>query len=146
MLCFRNGTRWIMNLSDRGAKAEGGSKTLRDHMMEQNMLSEIAENSNPIQETESRRENANESAAIEGQRNFTNQESQPTGEQNRTMPRTTGLSTTEECNGQSEIHLILFNKAMEAVYNEIYDDRWDLNKRQWSKKRGMFQQQKNKRS
>ena len=99
MLCFRNGTRWIMNLSDRGAKAEGGSKTLRDHMMEQNMLSEIAENSNPLQETESRRENANESTAIEGQRNFTNQESQPTGEQNRTMPRTTGLSTTEECNG-----------------------------------------------
>ena len=28
---------------------------------------------------------------------------------------------------------------MEAVYDEIYDDRWDLNKRQWSKKRGMFQ-------
>ena len=35
---------------------------------------------------------------------------------------------------------------MEAVYNEICDDRWDLNKRQWSKKRGMFQQLKNKRS
>ena len=32
------------------------------------------------------------------------------------------------------------------VYNEIYDDRWDLNKRQWSKKRAMFQQLKNKRS
>ena len=47
--------------------------------------------------------------------------------------------------GAAEIHLILFNKAME-VYNEIYDDRSDLNKRQWSKKRGMFQQLKNKRS
>ena len=32
------------------------------------------------------------------------------------------------------------------VYNDIYDDRWDLNKRQWSKKkkRGTFQQLKNK--
>ena len=44
------------------------------------MLSEIAENSNPIQENESRRKNANESTAIEGERNFTNQESQPKGE------------------------------------------------------------------
>ena len=41
MLCFRNGTRWAMNLSDRVAKAERGSKTLRDHMKEQHMLSEI---------------------------------------------------------------------------------------------------------
>ena len=55
-------------------------------MKEQHMLSEIAENSNPVQESESRRKNANESTAIEGERNFTNQESQPTGEQNRTMP------------------------------------------------------------
>ena len=86
MLCFRNGTRWAMNLSDRVAKAERGSKTLRDHMKEQHVLSEIAENSNPIQESESGRKNANESTAIEGERNFTNQESQPTGEQNRTMP------------------------------------------------------------
>ena len=86
MLCFRNGTRWAMNLSDRVAKAERGSKTLRDHMKEQYMLSEIAENSNPVQESESRRKNANESTAIEGERNFTNQKSQPTGEQNRTMP------------------------------------------------------------
>ena len=99
MLCFRNGTRWAMNLSDRVAKAKGSSKTLRDHMKEQHILSEIAENSHPIQESESGRENASESTAIEGQRNFTNQESQHTGEQNRTMPRTTGLSTTEECNG-----------------------------------------------
>ena len=88
-----------MNLSNRVAKAEGGSKTLRDHMKEQHILSEIAENSNPIQGSESERENADESTAFEGQRNFTNQESQPTGEQNRTMTRTTGLSTTEECNG-----------------------------------------------
>ena len=51
MLCFRNGTRWAMNLSDRVAKAERGSKTPRDHMKEQHMLSEIAENSNPIQES-----------------------------------------------------------------------------------------------
>ena len=43
MLCFRNGTRWAMNLSDRVAKAERGSKTLRDHMKEQHMLSKIAE-------------------------------------------------------------------------------------------------------
>ena len=100
MLCFRNGTRWAMNLSDRVAKAERGTKTLRDHMKEQHMLSEIAENSNPIQESESGRENANESTAFEGERNFTNQESQPTGQQNRTvyMPRTTRLSTTEEYN------------------------------------------------
>ena len=50
------------------------------------MLSEIAENSNLLQESESGRKNANESTAIEGERNFTNQESQPKGEQNRTMP------------------------------------------------------------
>ena len=68
-------------------------------MKEQHILSEIAENSRPIQESESGRENASESTAIEGQRNFTNQESQHTGEQIRTMPRTTGLSTTEEFNG-----------------------------------------------
>ena len=37
-----------MNLSDRVAKAERGSKTMRDHMKEQHMLSEISENSNPI--------------------------------------------------------------------------------------------------
>ena len=109
------------------------------------MLSEVAENTSPIQESESGRGNANESTAIEGERNFTNQESQPTGKQSRTMPRTTGLSTTEEYDGLSEIHLILFSKAVE-VYNDIYDDRWDLNKRQWSKKRGTFQQLKNKRS
>ena len=90
---------FVENLSDRVAKAERGSKTLRDDMKEQHMLSEIAENSNPIQESESGRENANESTAIEGERNFTNQESQPTGEQNRTMPGTTRLSTTEEYNG-----------------------------------------------
>ena len=90
---------FVENLSDRVAKAERGSKTLRDHMKEQHMLSEIAENSNPIQESESGRKNANESTAIEGERNFTNQESQPTGEQNRTMPRTTRLSMTEEYNG-----------------------------------------------
>ena len=90
---------FAQNLSDRVAKAERVSKTLRDHMKEQHMLSEIAENSNPIQEIESGRENANESTAIEDERNFTNQDSQPTGEQNRTMPRTTRLSTTEEYNG-----------------------------------------------
>ena len=101
------------------------------------MLSEVAENSNPIQESESGRKNANESTAIEGQRNFTNQESQPTERQNRTVPRTTGLSTTEEYDGLSEIHLILFSKSME-VYNDIYDDRWDLNKRQWSKSEERF--------
>ena len=38
-------------------------------MKEQHMLSEVAENSNPIQESESGREKANESTAIEGQRN-----------------------------------------------------------------------------
>ena len=90
---------FVENLSDRVAKAERGSKTLRDDMKEQHMLSEIEENSNPVQESESGRENANESTAIEGERNFTNQESQPTGEQNRTMPGTTRLSTTEEYNG-----------------------------------------------
>ena len=83
MLCFGNGTRWAMstcrsklgfaqNLSDRVAKAERGSKTLRDHMKEQHMLSEVAEKSNPIQESESGRKNANESNGIEGERNFTN--------------------------------------------------------------------------
>ena len=90
---------FVKNLSDRAAKAERASKTLRDHMKEQHILSETAENSNPVQESESARENANESTAIEGETNFTNQESQPTGEQNRTMPRTTGLSRTEEYNG-----------------------------------------------
>ena len=75
---------FVKNLSDRAAKAERFSKTLRDHMKEQHILSEIAENSNPVQESESARENANESTAIEGETNFTNQESQPTGEQNRT--------------------------------------------------------------
>ena len=81
---------FVENLSDRAAKAERGCKTLRDHTKEQHMLSEIAENSNPIQESESGRENANESTAIEGERNFTNQESQPTGEQNRTMEEYNG--------------------------------------------------------
>ena len=128
---------FVENLSDRAAKAERGSKTLRDHMKEQHMLSEIAENNNPIQESESGRENANESTAIEGERNFTNQGSQPTGEQNRTMPRTTGLSRTQEYDGYSEIHLILFNKAME-VYNDIYDDRWDLNQRRGQKSEECF--------
>ena len=136
---------FVQNLSDRVAKAERGSKTLRDHMKKQHMLSEIAENINPVQESESGRENAKESTAIEDERYFTNQESQPTREQSRPMPRTPRLSTTEEYNGQSEIHLTLFNKAMK-VYSEIYDDRWDLKKRQWSKKRGMFQQLRNKRS
>ena len=136
---------FVENLSDRAAKAERGSNTLRDDMTEQPYAFWNCRNSNPIQESESGREKANESPVIEGERNFTNQESQPKGEQNRTMLRTTSLSTTEEYNGWSEIHLILFNKAME-VYNEIYDDRWDLTKCQWSKKRGMFQQLKNKRS
>ena len=136
---------FVQNLSDRVAKVEKGSKRLRDHMKKQHMLSEIAENINPVQENESGGENAKQSTAIEDERYFTNQESQPTKEQNRTMPRTPRLSTTEEYNGQSEIHLTLFSKAMK-VYNEIYDDRWDLNKRQWSRKRGMFQQLKNKRS
>ena len=90
---------FVENLSDRAAKAERSSNALRDDIKEQNILSEVAENSNPIQESESGRENANESTAIEGERNFTNQEYQPTGEQNRTMPRTTRLSTTEEYNG-----------------------------------------------
>ena len=121
---------FVQNLSDRVAKAEGGSKTLRDHMKKQHMLSEIAENNNHVQESEPGRENAKESTTIEDERYFTNQESQSTGEQNRTMPRTPRLSTTEEYNGQSEIHLTLFNKAMK-VYSEMYDDRWDLNKRQW---------------
>ena len=90
---------FVENLSDRAAKAEGGSKTLRDHMKKHHMLSEIAKNSNPVQESESGRENAKESTAIEDDRYFTNQESQPTKEQNRTMPRTPRLSTTEEYNG-----------------------------------------------
>ena len=92
---------FVDNMSDRAAKAERGSNTLRDDMREQHMLSEVAEcrNSNPIQESESGREKANESTAIEGERNFTNQESRPTGEQNRTMLRTRRLSTTEEYNG-----------------------------------------------
>ena len=60
------------------------------------MLSEIAENINPVQESESGGENTKQSTAIEDERYFTNQESQPTKEQNRTMPRTPRLSTTEE--------------------------------------------------
>ena len=90
---------FVQNLSDRVAKVEKGSKRLRDHMKKQHMLSEIAENINPVQESESGRENAKESTAIEDERYFTNQESQPKREQNRTMPRTPRLSTTEECNG-----------------------------------------------
>ena len=90
---------FVENLSDRAAKAERGSNTLRDHMKEQHMLSEIAENSNPIQESESGRENVNEATAIEGERNFANRESQPTGEQNITMPREIRLSTKDEYNG-----------------------------------------------
>ena len=65
---------FVENLSDRAAKAERSSNALRDDIKEQNILSEIAENSNPIQESESGRENANESTAIESERNFTNQE------------------------------------------------------------------------
>ena len=68
---------FVQNLSDRVAKAERGSKTLRDHMKKQHMLSEIAENINPVQESESGRENAKESTAIEDERYFTNQEFQP---------------------------------------------------------------------
>ena len=96
MLCFGNGTRCTMNTCRckflhiicpiELQKAERVSKTLRDNIKEQHMLSEIAENSNLLQESESGRKNANESTAIEGERNFTNQESQPKGEQNRTMP------------------------------------------------------------
>ena len=59
---------FCQNLSDRVAKAEGGSKTLSDHMKKQHMLSEIAENINPVQESESGRENAKESTAIEDER------------------------------------------------------------------------------
>ena len=68
---------FVQNLSDRVAKAERGSKTLGDHMKKQHMLSEIAENINPVQESESGRENAKESTAIEDERYFTNQEFQP---------------------------------------------------------------------
>ena len=71
---------FVQNLFDRVAKAERGSKTLRDHMKKQHMLSEIA-GINPVQESEPGRENAKESTAIEDERYFTNQESQPTGEQ-----------------------------------------------------------------
>ena len=39
---------FVKKLSDRAAKAERGSKTLKDHMKKQHMLSEIAENSNPV--------------------------------------------------------------------------------------------------
>ena len=87
---------FVHNLSDRVAKAEGGSKTLSDHMKKQHMLSEIAENSNPIQESESGRENVNESTAIEGERNFTNRGSQPTGEQNITIERRTNTMDNQK--------------------------------------------------
>ena len=53
MLCVGSGTSWAMNtcrlqvfvenLSDRAAKAERDSNTLRDDMKEQHMLSETAE-------------------------------------------------------------------------------------------------------
>ena len=53
MLCVGSGTRWAMNtcrlqvfvenLSDRAAKAERDSNTLRDDTKEQHMLSETAE-------------------------------------------------------------------------------------------------------
>ena len=46
-------------------------------MKKQHMLSEIAENINPVQESKSGRENAKESTAIEDERYFTNQEFQP---------------------------------------------------------------------
>ena len=75
---------FVENLSDRVAKAERGSKTLRDDMKEQHMLSEIAENSNPIQESESGRENANESTAIEGERNLTLQIKSPSPQESKT--------------------------------------------------------------
>ena len=39
---------FVKNLSDRVAKAERGSKTLRDHMKERHIRSEIAENINPV--------------------------------------------------------------------------------------------------
>ena len=59
---------FVQNLSDRVAKVEKGSKRLRDHMKKQHMLSEIAENINPVQESESGRENAKESTATEDER------------------------------------------------------------------------------
>ena len=67
-----------------------GYEQLQMQVFVENLSDRIAENSNPIQESESGRENANESTAIEGERKFTNQDSQPTGEQNKTMEEYNG--------------------------------------------------------
>ena len=61
---------FVKKLSDRNAKAERGSKTLKDHMKKQHMLSENAENSNPVQERESGRENARSRKVKCGKANF----------------------------------------------------------------------------
>ena len=107
------------------------SKTLREHMEEQRSLSQRAQSNNLNQASEAWLENFNESIVAEPEEVYANQqESQTTREQNSPTPETNEPATMRENNGES---LILFNKATE-VYNEIYNEERDFNKRQWSTK------------
>ena len=119
------------NLYDIAAKAERSSKTLREHMEEQRSLSQRAKNNNLNQVSDAGLENFNESIVTEPEEVYANQqESQTTREQNSPTPETNEPATMQENNGES---LTLFNKATE-VYNEIYNEERDFNKRQWSTK------------
>ena len=119
------------NLYDRAAKAERSSKTLREHMEEQRSLSQRAQTNNLNQTSEAGLENFNESTVTEPEEVYANQqESQTTREQNSPTPETNEPATMRENNGEC---LTLFNKATE-VYNEIYNEERDFNKRQWSTK------------
>ena len=76
-------------------------------------------------------EHFNESIVTEPEEVYANQQEYLANrEQNSPTPETNEPATMRENNGES---LTLFNKATE-VYNEIYNEERDFNKRQWSTK------------
>ena len=100
-------------------------------MEEQRSLSQRAQTNNLNQASKAGLENFNEPIVTEPEEVYANQqESQTTREQHSPTPGTNEPATMRENNGES---LTLFNKATE-VYNEIYNEERDFNKRQLSTK------------
>ena len=108
-------------------------------MEEQRSLSQRAQTNNLNQASKAGLENFNESIVTEPEEVYANQqESQTTREQHSPTPGTNEPATMQENNRES---LTLFNKATE-VYNEIYNEERDFNKRQWSTKTRKIQKNK----
>ena len=118
------------NLYDRAAKAERGSKALREYMEEQREQSAGTKNNNEGQESQNRSEisESYEFSSVSETDNYADQ-NQPAATREPTS-QLTEPSTVEENNARNSV---LFNKAKE-VYSVIYNDEMSVNERQWSTK------------